>query len=148
MTKSSDAELDPPAVLAAAHRFPWAVAAPQMRHWPDGAFLNTALSAVRPEERAGYIERLETFVELFTAAVPDDVLLIWQAKTASMDADASIEVHLLCGSGLADAKGHLASDGSGPAQAALQRLIACERVGDFENFSVAQQTAFYSSYYA
>ncbi len=71
MTKSSDAELDPPAVLAAAHRFPWAVAAPQMRHWPDGAFLNTALSAVRPEERAGYIERLETFVEQHRARLEE-----------------------------------------------------------------------------
>lgn len=87
-------------------------------------------------------------VQLFTAAVPDDVLLIWQAKTASMDADASIEVHLLCGGGLAGAMDYLASDRSGPAQAALHRLIACERAGDFENFSVAQQTAFYSSYYA
>lgn len=87
-------------------------------------------------------------VQLFTAAVLDDILLIWQAKTASMDADASIEVHLLCGGGLAGAKDYLTADRSGPAQAALQRLIACERAGDFENFSVAQQTAFYSSYYA
>ncbi|MEU3110227.1 hypothetical protein ACPCK9_32715 [Streptomyces koyangensis] len=51
-------------VLAAAERFPWAVAAPGTRHWPDGSdFLDVALSAVRPKERAGYIERLEAFVE-------------------------------------------------------------------------------------
>lgn len=51
-------------VLAAAERFPWAVAAPGERHWPDGSdFLDAALSAVRTEERAGYIERLEAFVE-------------------------------------------------------------------------------------
>lgn len=51
-------------VLAAAERFPWAVAAPGERHWPDGSdFLDVALSAVPPEERAGYIERLEAFVE-------------------------------------------------------------------------------------
>ncbi|MZE72653.1 hypothetical protein [Streptomyces sp. SID5789] len=51
-------------VLAAAERFPWAVAAPGTRHWPDGSdFLDVALSAVRPEERAGYIERLQAFVE-------------------------------------------------------------------------------------
>ncbi|MEV7898263.1 hypothetical protein [Streptomyces cyaneofuscatus] len=56
--------LDPVAVLAAAERFPYAVAAPDKRHWPDGAdFLNIALSAVRPEERAGYIEHLKAFVE-------------------------------------------------------------------------------------
>ncbi|WDM16527.1 hypothetical protein J3S85_36600 [Streptomyces lavenduligriseus] len=51
-------------VLAAAERFPRAVAAPGVRHWPDGGdFLDVALSAVRPEEREGYIERLEAFVE-------------------------------------------------------------------------------------
>ncbi|MFF7342052.1 hypothetical protein ACFZAT_32710 [Streptomyces sp. NPDC008163] len=51
-------------VLAAAERFPWAVAAPGTRHWPDGSdFLDAALSAVANDERAGYIERLEAFVE-------------------------------------------------------------------------------------
>ncbi|MEU9032773.1 hypothetical protein AB0D46_35770 [Streptomyces sp. NPDC048383] len=50
-------------VLAAAERFPWAVAAPRTRHWPDGGFLDVALSTVRTEEREGYIERLEAFVE-------------------------------------------------------------------------------------
>ncbi|MEU9197729.1 hypothetical protein [Streptomyces hundungensis] len=56
--------LDAKDVLAAAEGFPWAVAAPGVRHWPDGGdFLDVALSAVRPEEREGYIERLEAFVE-------------------------------------------------------------------------------------
>ncbi|MFG2097172.1 hypothetical protein [Streptomyces sp. NPDC048612] len=51
-------------VLAAAECFSWAVAAPGTRHWPDGSdFLDVALSAVGDEERAGYIERLEAFVE-------------------------------------------------------------------------------------
>ncbi|MFF9527490.1 hypothetical protein ACF1DV_36825 [Streptomyces achromogenes] len=52
-------------VLAAAERFLWAVAAPGTRHWPDGSdFLDIALSAVGDdEEREGYIERLEAFVE-------------------------------------------------------------------------------------
>ncbi|MFD3874627.1 hypothetical protein [Streptomyces sp. NPDC058623] len=50
-------------VLAAANRFPWALAAPGTRHWPDGEFLDVALSTVRAEEREGYIERLEAFVE-------------------------------------------------------------------------------------
>ncbi|MET8566425.1 hypothetical protein ABZV75_39925 [Streptomyces flaveolus] len=55
--------LDAKAVLAAAERFLRALAAPDERHWPDGAFLDVALSAVRTEERQGYIERLEAFVE-------------------------------------------------------------------------------------
>ncbi|WP_434598027.1 hypothetical protein [Streptomyces sp. A5-4] len=58
------AALDAKDVLAAAERFPWAVAAPGERHWPDGSdFLDVALSAVRTEEREGYIEHLQAFVE-------------------------------------------------------------------------------------
>ncbi|MFF0629752.1 hypothetical protein [Streptomyces sp. NPDC004296] len=51
-------------VLAVAEGFAWAVAAPGDRQWPDGEFLDVALSAVRTEEREGYIERLEAFVEV------------------------------------------------------------------------------------
>ncbi|MFC7924808.1 hypothetical protein [Streptomyces cinereoruber] len=41
-------------VLAAAEGFPWAVAAPGTRHWPDGSgFLDVALSAVRPRNARG-----------------------------------------------------------------------------------------------
>jgi hypothetical protein len=63
--------LDAKDVLAAAERFPWAVAAPGERHWPDGEFLDVALSAVRPEERQGYIERLEAFVEQHRARLEE-----------------------------------------------------------------------------
>jgi hypothetical protein len=64
--------LDAKDVLAAAERFPWAVAAPGERHWPDGGdFLDVALSAVRPEEREGYIERLEAFVEQHRARLEE-----------------------------------------------------------------------------
>ncbi|MFI1189390.1 hypothetical protein [Streptomyces californicus] len=52
---------EPAAVLAAAERCPWALAPRETRHWPDGAFLDTALRAVRPAEREGYVERLEAF---------------------------------------------------------------------------------------
>ncbi|MEY9490883.1 hypothetical protein RKD26_006677 [Streptomyces calvus] len=37
--------------------------APGERHWPDGEFLDVALSTVHTEERQGYIERLAAFVE-------------------------------------------------------------------------------------
>ncbi|MEU4954700.1 hypothetical protein [Streptomyces lavendulae] len=59
----STEQLDANDVLAAAERFPWALAAPGERNWPDGSdFLDVALSAVRPEEREDYIEHLEVFV--------------------------------------------------------------------------------------
>ncbi|MER6345343.1 hypothetical protein ACWC10_35265 [Streptomyces sp. NPDC001595] len=47
------------------------MAAPCERHWPDGAFLDVALSAVRTEERQGYIERLEAFVEQHSARLEE-----------------------------------------------------------------------------
>ncbi|MFJ1549981.1 hypothetical protein [Streptomyces sp. NPDC088246] len=34
-----------------------------MRRWPDGEFLDIALSAVRTEEGEGYLERPEVFME-------------------------------------------------------------------------------------
>ncbi|MFJ4871368.1 hypothetical protein [Streptomyces sp. NPDC088757] len=37
--------------------------APGTLHRPQGEFLDVALSAMPPEEREGYIERLEAFVE-------------------------------------------------------------------------------------
>ncbi|MFJ8770484.1 hypothetical protein [Streptomyces clavifer] len=48
------------------------MAAPGERHWPDGGdFLDVALSAVRTEERGGYIERLEAFVEQHRARLEE-----------------------------------------------------------------------------
>ncbi|MER7983355.1 hypothetical protein [Streptomyces sp. NPDC095817] len=65
------AVLAPEDVLAAAERFSWALAVPGERHWPDGEFLDVALSAVRGEERAGYIERLAAFVEQHRARLAE-----------------------------------------------------------------------------
>ncbi|MFC4499826.1 MULTISPECIES: hypothetical protein [Streptomyces] len=87
-------------------------------------------------------------VQLFNAAVLEDVLLIWQAKSASMDAGFSIDIQLLCGSGLARTKAYLSSRRLPEAEAALQRLLRCEAAGDFEDFSVAGHSAWYAAYYA
>ncbi|HET6353169.1 hypothetical protein [Streptomyces sp.] len=86
-------------------------------------------------------------VQLFNAAVLEDVLLIWQAKSASMDADCSIDIQLLCGSGLARTKTYLSSRRLPEAEAALQRLLRCEAAGDFEDFSAAGHSAWYAAYY-
>ncbi len=86
-------------------------------------------------------------VQLFNAGELDDVLLIWRAKAASMDANGSIEIQLLCGRGLVRTKEFLSSHSSEEAQAALARLLDCEAAGDFEDFSVGDVSAFYVSYY-
>ncbi|MFZ4191130.1 hypothetical protein [Streptomyces pseudogriseolus] len=58
-------------ILAVAKGPTWAVAVPGERHWPDGEdFLNAALSAVRTEERAGYIERLEALAHRSSSPSP------------------------------------------------------------------------------
>lgn len=87
-------------------------------------------------------------VQLFNAGVLDDVLLIWCAKTAGMDSDFSIDIQLLCGRGLAGTKAYLSAQHAPEAKAALQRLLACEDANDFEGFSVEEQSAWYTEYYA
>ncbi|MEV5086072.1 hypothetical protein AB0K74_47930 [Streptomyces sp. NPDC056159] len=86
-------------------------------------------------------------VQLFIAGSLDDVLLIWKAKSASMDADCSIDIQLLCGSGMARTKAYLLSQRLPEAEAALQRLLDCEKAGDFEDFSVEGHSAQYAAYY-
>jgi hypothetical protein len=73
--------------------------------------------------------------QLFRAACVSDSLLIWSAKTASMDSDASIEAHLLCGRGLQATMDYLASNSSEQATEALARVRASLAAGDFDDFS-------------
>ncbi|MGW5639678.1 hypothetical protein [Streptomyces sp. NPDC003832] len=87
-------------------------------------------------------------VQLFNAGGQDDVLLIWQAKTASFDADCSIDIQLLCGGGLDASKAYLSSRPLPEAEAALSRLLHCERSGDFEDFSVERYADYYDDHYA
>ncbi|MGY4906193.1 hypothetical protein ACWD9K_25505 [Streptomyces sp. 900116325] len=85
-------------------------------------------------------------VQLFNACSLDDVLLIWTAKCASMDSDCSIDIQLLCGSGLARTKAYLLSECLPEAEAALQGLLDCVRVAGFEDFSVEGHSAQYAAY--
>ncbi|MGP4085632.1 hypothetical protein [Streptomyces sp. KR55] len=84
-------------------------------------------------------------VQLFNSGGLDDLLLIWKAKSASMDADCSIDIQLLCGSGLARTKAYLASQCLPEAEAALRRLLDAEEAGDFEGFSVEEHSAHYAA---
>lgn len=86
-------------------------------------------------------------VQLFNRGQLDDVLLVWEAKSASMDAHSSIDVQLLCGHGLEATKQHLAALDDPRARAALERIELGERVDDFEDFTVERQAAYYARYY-
>ncbi|MFG2964055.1 hypothetical protein ACGFZS_12335 [Streptomyces sp. NPDC048288] len=65
-----------------------------------------------------------------------------------MDADGSIGIQLLCGSGLVRTKTFLSGQRLPEAEAALQRLIRCEAAGDFDGFSAKEHSARYADYYA
>jgi hypothetical protein len=86
-------------------------------------------------------------VQLFNAGSPDDTLTIWLARESSWDAHCSIDIQLLCGVGLEQAKHHLRADGSQTASDALDYLLQCEAAGDFADFSAENQSRWYSAYY-
>jgi hypothetical protein len=86
-------------------------------------------------------------VHLFNAGAVGDVLQIWRAKESGWDAHCSIDVQLLCGPGLAATKQHLAATGGDEASAALSHITKCEQSGDFADFSPAEYSAWYDSYY-
>lgn len=111
---------------------------------PEGADLDEVRDLLTTQTRLMKL----CCVQLFNAGVTDDVLLIWQAKTAGMDADGSIDIQLLCGSGLARTKTFLSGQRLPEAEAALRRLIRCEAAGDFDDFSTQEHSAGYGAYYA
>jgi hypothetical protein len=86
-------------------------------------------------------------VQLFNVGSLNDVLVVWRAKESGWDAHCSIDVQLLCGAGLEATKEYLAIEGSHIASAALDYLLQCEAAGDFTDFSVENQSRWYSKYY-
>ncbi len=87
-------------------------------------------------------------VQLFNGGQLDDVLLIWNAKSASMDAAMSIDVQLLCGPGLQETKTYLENQPNDEAADALERIAVCEAAGDFEENFPAERAKEYAAYYA
>lgn len=86
-------------------------------------------------------------IQLFSVGQLGDVNLIWQAKTASMDSDGSVDIQLLCGAGLGETKKFLRKLNLDWSRAALTRIEECEESRDFDGFSTAEQMKFYREYY-
>ncbi|WP_309890043.1 hypothetical protein [Archangium sp.] len=114
--------------------------------------IRAVLEAETQRERQGQgggdtqVMRLCCFL-LFRAGLLEDVPRIWRAKTSSMDADASIDLQLLCGAGLARTKRYLRELGSDEAEAATRRLITNEVSGELDGFSVDEYVASQEAYY-
>ncbi|WP_007512601.1 MULTISPECIES: hypothetical protein [Pseudofrankia] len=88
-------------------------------------------------------------MQLFNAGALADVLTVWGAKETNFDAHCSIDVQLLCGAGLDEAKAHpsAAWADSEDAARALEYLLECEAAGDFENFNVERWSRAVADYY-
>jgi hypothetical protein len=86
-------------------------------------------------------------VQLFARGLLEDVLRIWDAKSAGFDLGGLVDVQLLCGAGLQETMLFLASQPGPTAVAALDRICECESTGDFETFSPAEHLAHYRKYF-
>ncbi|ATQ76757.1 hypothetical protein CR152_21250 [Massilia violaceinigra] len=87
-------------------------------------------------------------IQLFSRGILNDILRIWSAKTASMDADCSIDIQLLCGAGLDATIEFLKKTDNDLARSALLRIGKCEATGDFEDFTIHQKMKFCEEYYS
>ena len=86
-------------------------------------------------------------IQLFSAGIPSDALLIYEAKMSSFDAGCYIDIQLVCGAGLEATEEFLRSSGAPDAEELLTLLEHCKRAGDFDGFTPQQQLALYRHYY-
>ena len=108
------------------------------------------LSEETERERRGEAgeEMLRTLcMQLFSLGVPEDSLLIWNAKESSFDASCGLDVQFLCGAGFEATQEFLSRSSAPSASAALEYLKKCERAGDFAGWSPAKCLADYQRYY-
>ena len=100
------------------------------------------------QQGSGNTELMKLFcVQLFSRGELQDVMLIWRAKNASMDASCSIDIQLLCGAGLGATKEYLEGLTDQTAAKALRYLRECEAAGDFEGFSPGDWMKSFRDYY-
>lgn len=86
-------------------------------------------------------------VQLFNNGSKADIMEIWNAKVASMDTAASIDIQLLCGAGYDETIEYLKKNESTETQNAFRKLLECRKSGDFEDYSVEKQKKVYVEYY-
>jgi hypothetical protein len=113
------------------------------------SILKEQIDAERQQQGLGDTELIKLCcIQLFSVGDVSDIELIWHAKTSSMDADASVDVQLLCGAGLGPSKAYLQSINQPWAEDALGRVVECERAGDFGDFDPATQMSFYRDFFS
>ena len=86
-------------------------------------------------------------IQLFSAGIPSDALLIYRAKMSSFDASCYIDIQLVCGAGLEATKAFLRASRAPEAKALLAVLQDSKYATDFEGFAPQQQLDSYRHYY-
>lgn len=78
--------------------------------------------------------------QLFTFGDAKDAALIWRAKKSSMDANASIEIELLCGAGVEETRSSLSRARDHYSTGALKAVCDSVSSGQLADFSVSEFT--------
>jgi hypothetical protein len=86
-------------------------------------------------------------VQLFSAGLPSDALLIYEAKISSFDAACYIDIQLVCGAGFEATKAFLGESSAAEAKALLAVLQDGNYARDFDGFTPQQQLDSYRRYY-
>jgi len=103
-------------------------------------------AALRDEAREEDLALL-CCVQLFSAGLFEDVLLIWSVKSKSQDLGSLIDAQLLCGPGLVQTIEFLKMSTEPAAADALKYIQHCVASGDFEGFNPSGHLAFYRRYF-
>lgn len=74
-------------------------------------------------------------VQLFSRALDEDILRIWDAKQSGFDLGCYLDAQFLCGGGLSETKRFLANQPGEAAAHARHHLETCEAAGNFDQFS-------------
>jgi hypothetical protein len=86
-------------------------------------------------------------IQLFSAGIPRDALLIYRAKMSSFDAGCYIDIQLVCGAGLEPTKAFLRESSEADAKRLLAVLEDGRYAKDFEGFTPEQHLDFYRRYF-
>jgi hypothetical protein len=86
-------------------------------------------------------------IQLFSARIPSDALLIYKAKTSSFDAACYIDIQLVCGAGLEPTKAFLRESSEADAKKLLALLEDGNSAGNFDGFTPERHLEFYRRYY-
>ncbi len=107
-----------------------------------------ALEIERERQGESGEEMLRTLcLQLFSLGYPEDALLIWEAKQSSFDAGCGLDIQFVCGAGLAVTQDYLSRASVLESSAILQYLAACDRAGDFAEWTPQVTIEHYRSYY-